>query len=129
MPTIALSREKEIKFNEKSYVVKRMTLGQYARFMEVLQEVIPGREKLVTLIEGATADRFEVVLDMLKTAPGKISELAHIASGIPSEDVLNAYPEELFELGNQIYQINNLGELGGRIKKVLSLGQAQAKTA
>ena len=127
MPSLSLPREREFKFNDKKYTVKRMTLGQYAKFMEALEGLIPNRERLATLIEGATADRFDVVMDLLKTAPNKIADLAQIASGIPAKDVLDAYPEEIFELGRQVYDINNMKELGDRIKKALSLGQPQAQ--
>ena len=127
MGSITLSKERKIEFNDKTHVIRRMTLGQYARFMEVLEEIIPNREQLVLLIEGATADRFEVVMGLLKNAPSKIADLAEIASGIPSDEILAAYPEELFALGQQVYDLNNMKELGDRIKKALSLGQPVAQ--
>lgn len=60
---------------------------------------------------------------ILKTAPTKIAGLTQIASGIPAEDVLNAFPEDIFEFGNHVYEINNMKDLGDRIKRALSLGR------
>jgi hypothetical protein len=124
MPSAMLSREEKISFNEKDYAVKKMALGQYAKFSEKLEELLPNKAAMLALIQGSPADRIETILSLFKAAPEKLAELTSIASGISRDEILDATPDEVLDLLETVYRINEIDKLGERVKKVLSLGNS-----
>jgi hypothetical protein len=126
MPTVAVSREQKLEFNNKTYLVKKMTLGQYAKFSQKLEELLPDKEQMEALMVGEPAERIQALMDLFKRAPVRFAELMEIASNIPLEQLLEATPDEVFDLAGVVYEFNEIDRLGDRIKKVLSLGALQA---
>jgi hypothetical protein len=127
MPTIAVSRERRIEFNDQTYTIKKMTLGQYAKFSQKLEELLPDRQHMEALMTGEPAERIQAMMDIFKNAPMRFAELIEVAANIPVERLLEASPDEVFDLAGIVYEFNEIDKLGDRIKKVLSLGNLQAE--
>jgi hypothetical protein len=117
----------EIRFAERPFQVRKMSLGQYAEFSAKLEELLPSREDMESLIQGSAADRMQMVMAIFKRAPLRFGELMHIATKIPLETLMEATPDEVLDLAEQVYQLNGIDQLGERVKKVLSLGQTGAQ--
>jgi hypothetical protein len=126
MPTVAVSREQKLEFNGRTHLLRKMTLGQYAKFSQKLEELLPDRAQMQALLAGEPADRVQALMDLFKRAPERFAELMEVATGIPVEQLLESTPDEVFDLAAMVYEFNEIDRLGDRIKKVLSLGALQA---
>lgn len=120
-------KEKKVSFAGKDYVIRKMALGKYADFSEKLEQLLPNKEEIATMIRGEAGDRIEVIMRLFKSAPRTFAELIHIATGVPEKELLEALPEEVMDLAEEVYQLNEIDKLGERVKKVLRMGQAEVK--
>ena len=128
---ISLGKSKTVRGVE----IKRMPLGRYIKAMnclksapgEFLEECFPGAAGLEDVLgrlmnlDRAALENFAAAL--FAVAPKYLARMVSEFSGISEEELLESEDiglDGIFEIIGAIIEVNNLGKLGGALKKTLS---------
>ena len=126
-----------VNINGKAINIRAMSLDDNARFIAQLGEskgVLEGIVKnykmrgLMDVMEKDAEAQFAMMMDFLVAAPEQVKRLLAIILKCPEEEVGQATPNEIFDACMVAWEVNNLGQLLGKVKKVISLATSPKKT-
>lgn len=110
---VSLPRESSVSLGGRLVTFKKMPFGQYGRVMEAATDLFNTYDDL------AKAEK-SVISQFMGQAPEKVAKVISMATLIDAKDILDADPEEVIALFEEIFKLNNLQKILDQLKNIVS---------
>lgn len=109
-------RTRSVQVSGKTVEVRELSLRKIGQLAGIVGELAAPGGPVERLRSQETVDVIGAVVELIQTAPDKVAAAFALATDAPADLILDATPRELLALAQEVWDLNNLGDLLGKAK-------------